>query len=122
MVGWGQAVGLPCLSQITFFCDLLLLYVDREAHFYCRTKHEEGTAGLPDPGLHFGRWWMEPRPAVLICRQRPRRELTTLSRQVASPTSGCPGALEGAQHLPPLLLLGAGHCHRGPGTHLLAHS
>lgn len=35
-------MGLPCLSQISFFCDLLLLYMDGEAHFYWRTKHEEG--------------------------------------------------------------------------------
>ena len=36
VAGWqvgGQAMGLPCLSQITFFCDLLLLYRDGEAHF-----------------------------------------------------------------------------------------
>uniref|UniRef100_A0A8C4PNS5 P2X purinoceptor n=1 Tax=Equus asinus TaxID=9793 RepID=A0A8C4PNS5_EQUAS len=44
--------------SITPFCDLLLLYVDGEAHFYWRTKHEEGAAGL---------------------------ELTALSRQEASP-------------------------------------
>uniref|UniRef100_F7AWH5 Uncharacterized protein n=1 Tax=Equus caballus TaxID=9796 RepID=F7AWH5_HORSE len=77
---WGQA-GVRGLSQagkfglipttltlgtgaarlgITPFCDLLLLYVDGEAHFYWRTKHEEGAAGLPDPGLHFGGWWLEP--------------------------------------------------------------
>lgn len=37
----GQDKGLPCPSQITFFCDLLLLYVDEEAHFYWRTKYEE---------------------------------------------------------------------------------
>lgn len=37
----GQDTGLPCLSQITFFCDLLLLYVDGEAHFYWSTKYEE---------------------------------------------------------------------------------
>ena len=31
MAGWGQAMVLPCLAQITPFCDLLLLYVDGEA-------------------------------------------------------------------------------------------
>lgn len=48
--GWGQDMGLPCLSQITFFCDLLLLYVDGEAHFYWKTKYEEVSCG-PDPPL-----------------------------------------------------------------------
>ncbi|XP_027432339.1 P2X purinoceptor 6 isoform X2 [Zalophus californianus] len=40
----GQDTGLPRLSQITFFCDLLLLYVDEEAHFYWSTKYEEAKA------------------------------------------------------------------------------
>lgn len=34
-----------CLFQVTFLCDLLLLYVDREAHFYWRTKYEEVSCG-----------------------------------------------------------------------------
>lgn len=50
-VGWGQDTGLPCLSQITFFCDMLLLYVDGEAHFYWTTKYEEVSCGpAPPPG------------------------------------------------------------------------
>ncbi|KAK2490382.1 hypothetical protein MC885_009717, partial [Smutsia gigantea] len=40
----GQNPGLPRLPQITFFCDLLLLHVDGEAHFYWRTKYEEAKA------------------------------------------------------------------------------
>lgn len=60
--GWGQDMGLPCLSQITFFCDLLLLYVDGEAHFYWKTKYEEVSCG-PDPPLGaatLGGCWPEP--------------------------------------------------------------
>ncbi|XP_027421878.1 P2X purinoceptor 6 isoform X2 [Bos indicus x Bos taurus] len=40
---WGVGLGTaqPCCPQITFLCDLLLLYVDGEAHFYWRTKYEE---------------------------------------------------------------------------------
>ncbi|XP_053445365.1 P2X purinoceptor 6-like [Nycticebus coucang] len=33
--------GAAWLGTVTFLCDLLLLYVDREAHFYWRTKYEE---------------------------------------------------------------------------------
>ena len=68
--GWqfgGQAMGLPCLSQITSFVTCCCC-AWMEKPISMRTKHEEGAAGLPDPGLHFGGWWMEPRPAVLICR------------------------------------------------------
>ncbi|XP_007953654.2 P2X purinoceptor 6 [Orycteropus afer afer] len=32
------------LGVVTFLCDLLLLYVDGEAHFYWRTKYEEAKA------------------------------------------------------------------------------
>lgn len=37
--------GRSCLFQVTFLCDLLLLYLDREAHFYWRTKYEEVSCG-----------------------------------------------------------------------------
>ncbi|XP_073916613.1 P2X purinoceptor 6 isoform X10 [Castor canadensis] len=36
--------GAAWLGVVTFLCDLLLLYVDREAHFYWRTKYEEAKA------------------------------------------------------------------------------
>lgn len=45
----GQDTDLPRLSQITFFCDLLLLYVDEEAHFYWSTKYEEVSCGPVRP-------------------------------------------------------------------------
>ncbi|XP_014597588.3 P2X purinoceptor 6 isoform X1 [Equus przewalskii] len=90
--------GAAWLGVITFCCDLLLLYVDGEAHFYWSTKYEEAKA--------------------------PKR--TANPEQTGgfpTPTSSCPGALEGARHLPPLLLLGAGRCQQGgPDTHSLAHS
>lgn len=37
--------GRSCFFQVTFLCDLLLLYVDREAGFYWRTKYEEVSCG-----------------------------------------------------------------------------
>uniref|UniRef100_A0A8C3W281 P2X purinoceptor n=1 Tax=Catagonus wagneri TaxID=51154 RepID=A0A8C3W281_9CETA len=39
--------GAAWLGVITFLCDLLLLYVDGQAHFYWRTKYEEGPAPVP---------------------------------------------------------------------------
>ncbi|XP_040107166.1 P2X purinoceptor 6 isoform X2 [Oryx dammah] len=36
--------GAAWLGVITFLCDLLLLYVDGDAHFYWRTKYEEAKA------------------------------------------------------------------------------
>ncbi|XP_029778054.1 P2X purinoceptor 6 isoform X1 [Suricata suricatta] len=36
--------GAAWLGVITFLCDMLLLYVDEEAHFYWRTKYEEAKA------------------------------------------------------------------------------
>ncbi|OBS63534.1 hypothetical protein A6R68_07942, partial [Neotoma lepida] len=36
--------GAAWLGMVTFLCDLLLLYVDREACFYWRTKYEEAKA------------------------------------------------------------------------------
>ncbi|XP_019487637.1 PREDICTED: P2X purinoceptor 6 isoform X2 [Hipposideros armiger] len=38
------ATGAAWLGVITFFCDLLLLYVDGESHFYWMTKYEEAKA------------------------------------------------------------------------------
>ncbi|XP_057620360.1 P2X purinoceptor 6 isoform X4 [Chionomys nivalis] len=37
--------GAAWLGMVTFLCDLLLLYVDREARFYWRTKYEEVSCG-----------------------------------------------------------------------------
>uniref|UniRef100_A0A8C0KHC5 Purinergic receptor P2X 6 n=1 Tax=Canis lupus dingo TaxID=286419 RepID=A0A8C0KHC5_CANLU len=37
--------GAAWLGVITFLCDLLLLYVDEEAHFYWSTKYEEVSCG-----------------------------------------------------------------------------
>uniref|UniRef100_A0A452TBT5 Purinergic receptor P2X 6 n=1 Tax=Ursus maritimus TaxID=29073 RepID=A0A452TBT5_URSMA len=61
---------LPRLSQITFFCDLLLLYVDEEAHFYWSTKYEEVSCG-------------------------PVQTLALAS--FYTPARSCPGVLEGTQ-------------------------
>lgn len=46
--------GRSCLFQVTFLCDLLLLYVDREARFYWRTKYEEVSYGLKSLCLNTG--------------------------------------------------------------------
>lgn len=61
-VGWGPDIGLSCVSQITFICDLLLLYVDGEANFYWMTKYEEVSyRPAPPPGAApLGGCWPEP--------------------------------------------------------------
>ncbi|XP_021107910.1 P2X purinoceptor 6 isoform X3 [Heterocephalus glaber] len=41
---YGIRFNVLVTGQVTFLCDLLLLYVDREAHFYWRTKYEEAKA------------------------------------------------------------------------------
>ncbi|XP_073745687.1 P2X purinoceptor 6 isoform X4 [Callorhinus ursinus] len=41
---YGIRFDILVTGQITFFCDLLLLYVDEEAHFYWSTKYEEAKA------------------------------------------------------------------------------
>ncbi|KAG8521980.1 P2X purinoceptor 6 [Galemys pyrenaicus] len=41
---YGIRFDIVVTGQITFFCDLLLLYVDGEAQFYWRTKYEEAKA------------------------------------------------------------------------------
>ncbi|XP_060050228.1 P2X purinoceptor 6 isoform X7 [Erinaceus europaeus] len=38
---YGIRFDIIVTGQITFFCDLLLLYVDGEAHFYWRIKYEK---------------------------------------------------------------------------------
>ncbi|XP_058388072.1 P2X purinoceptor 6 isoform X2 [Diceros bicornis minor] len=50
--------GVAWLGVITFSCDLLLLYVDGEAHFYWRTKYEE----VPEPSPPL---WPESVPTGL---------------------------------------------------------
>ncbi|KAB0362998.1 hypothetical protein FD754_007154 [Muntiacus muntjak] len=55
--------GAAWLGVITFLCDLLLLYVDGEAHFYWRTKYEE------------------PRPSAIVLRQRLQRGPPAPSRR-----------------------------------------
>ena len=54
-----QDMGLPCLSHITFFCDLLLLYVGRKANFYWISGH--------------------------ICHCYPRAHLENVSGQLPTP-------------------------------------
>ncbi|KAJ8776732.1 hypothetical protein J1605_015321 [Eschrichtius robustus] len=41
---YGIRFDILVTGRITFLCDLLLLYVDGEAHFYWRTKYEEAKA------------------------------------------------------------------------------
>ncbi|XP_072659719.1 P2X purinoceptor 6 isoform X1 [Canis lupus baileyi] len=65
--------GAAWLGVITFLCDLLLLYVDEEAHFYWSTKYEEAKA---------------PKVTTTPEQTKPAS---------APPACGCPGVLEGTQ-------------------------
>ncbi|XP_033614557.1 P2X purinoceptor 6 isoform X1 [Fukomys damarensis] len=57
--------GAAWLGVVTFLCDLLLLYVDREAHFYWRTKYEEAKAPKATANLSWTKpVFTPPSPAV----------------------------------------------------------
>ena len=78
--GVGLDTAQPCCPQITFLCDLLLLYVDGEAHFYWRTKYEEVRCAWGLGAACLG-LWPEPQSAAIIHRQRLQRGPPALSRQ-----------------------------------------
>lgn len=98
----GLGTGLPCLSQITFFCDLLLLYVDEEAHFYWRTKYEEVSHGpVQILGFCYTLEDVGQSPDMMFSfagkgsegDHQPRADRTSF----CTPVHGCPGVLEGTQ-------------------------
>lgn len=79
--------GRSCPFQVTFLCDLLLLYVDREASFYWRTKYEEVSCGLACvPELKsLPEHWVLPHTfggslICCLCRRKLQRQLSTLHR------------------------------------------
>ncbi|XP_062943078.1 P2X purinoceptor 6 isoform X2 [Cynocephalus volans] len=103
-LGTGAAwLGMPCLCQVTFLCDLLLLYVDREAHFYWRTKYEEAkapkaTANSVWNGLAF----TLPSRAAQVPQMGSSSPATAAAADSQTPTPGWP--------------------RPGSGTHSPAHS
>uniref|UniRef100_A0A8C2RY75 P2X purinoceptor n=1 Tax=Capra hircus TaxID=9925 RepID=A0A8C2RY75_CAPHI len=93
--------GAAWLGVITFLCDLLLLYVDGEAHFYWRTKYEEvrwARGAWAPPVRGFG-----PSPDLLpspIGKGSKEDHPARADRAgTHTPARGRPGALEGAQRL-----------------------
>lgn len=79
--GWARGTARPCCPQITFLCDLLLLYVDGEAHFYWRSKYEEVRCARRGLGAACLGPQPEPRPAAVVLRQRLQRGPPTPSRR-----------------------------------------
>ena len=81
---WGVGLGTaqPCCPQITFLCDLLLLYVEGEAHFYWRTKYEEVRCAWGLGAACLG-LWPEPvcchHPQVKAPKRTARPEQTELA-------------------------------------------
>ncbi|XP_036987376.2 LOW QUALITY PROTEIN: P2X purinoceptor 6 [Artibeus jamaicensis] len=88
--------GAAWLGVITFFCDLLLLYVDGEASFYWTTKYEEAEAPKvtanpeqTDLALH-PRTWL---PRCLRGRPAPAPMATAAAgSQTLRPGWPCPGS------------------------------
>ncbi|XP_015331148.1 P2X purinoceptor 6 isoform X1 [Bos taurus] len=74
--------GAAWLGVITFLCDLLLLYVDGEAHFYWRTKYEEVRCAWGLGAACLG-LWPEPvcchHPQVKAPKRTARPEQTELA-------------------------------------------
>ncbi|XP_008561383.1 PREDICTED: P2X purinoceptor 6-like [Galeopterus variegatus] len=95
--------GAAWLGLVTFLCDLLLLYVDREAHFYWRMKYEEAkapkaTANSVWNGLAF----TLPSQAAQVPQMGSSSPATAGAADSQTPTPGWP--------------------RPGSGTHSPAHS
>ncbi|XP_020929701.1 P2X purinoceptor 6 isoform X4 [Sus scrofa] len=88
--------GAAWLGVITFLCDLLLLYVDGQAHFYWRTKYEEVTVGLSSLGALLCLWRMSARALTCCLHLQAKAPKVTASPEPSEPASAprCPAARE----------------------------
>ncbi|XP_069353363.1 P2X purinoceptor 6 isoform X2 [Eulemur rufifrons] len=95
--------GAAWLGVVTFLCDLLLLYVDREAHFYWRTKYEEAKAPKATANSLWSELAFASQARLPKClRQGSAPAPTATAAGSQTPTPGCP--------------------RPGSGTHSPAHS
>ncbi|XP_045391104.1 P2X purinoceptor 6 isoform X2 [Lemur catta] len=92
---YGIRFDILVTGQVTFLCDLLLLYVDREAHFYWRTKYEEAKA----PKATANSLWSELAfasqarlPKCLRQGSAPAPTATAAGSQTPTPGCPCPGS------------------------------
>ncbi|NP_001381622.1 P2X purinoceptor 6 isoform 7 [Homo sapiens] len=92
--------GAAWLGVVTFFCDLLLLYVDREAHFYWRTKYEEAKAPKATANSVWRELALASQARLAECLRRssaPAPTATAAGSQTQTPGWPCPSS---DTHLP----------------------
>ncbi|XP_069353365.1 P2X purinoceptor 6 isoform X4 [Eulemur rufifrons] len=100
---YGIRFDILVTGQVTFLCDLLLLYVDREAHFYWRTKYEEAKAPKATANSLWSELAFASQARLPKClRQGSAPAPTATAAGSQTPTPGCP--------------------RPGSGTHSPAHS
>ncbi|PNJ13912.1 P2X purinoceptor 6 isoform X2 [Pongo pygmaeus] len=92
--------GAAWLGVVTFFCDLLLLYVDREAHFYWRTKYEEAKAPKATTNSVWRELALASQARLAECLRQssaPAPTATAAGSQTQTPRWPCPSS---DTHLP----------------------
>nr|XP_055108308.1 P2X purinoceptor 6 isoform X4 [Symphalangus syndactylus] len=92
--------GAAWLGVVTFFCDLLLLYVDREAHFYWRTKYEEAKAPKATANSVWSELALASQARLAECLRQssaPAPTATAAGSQTQTPGWLCPSS---DTHLP----------------------
>ncbi|XP_055108309.2 P2X purinoceptor 6 isoform X5 [Symphalangus syndactylus] len=92
--------GAAWLGVVTFFCDLLLLYVDREAHFYWRTKYEEAKAPKATANSVWSELALASQARLAECLRQssaPAPTATAAGSQTQTPGWPCPSS---DTHLP----------------------
>uniref|UniRef100_A0A2I3RBZ2 P2X purinoceptor n=1 Tax=Pan troglodytes TaxID=9598 RepID=A0A2I3RBZ2_PANTR len=92
--------GAAWLGVVTFFCDLLLLYVDREAHFYWRTKYEEAKAPKATTNSVWRELALASQARLAECLRQssaPAPMATAAGSQTQTPGWPCPSS---DTHLP----------------------
>uniref|UniRef100_A0A2I2YEX2 ATP receptor n=1 Tax=Gorilla gorilla gorilla TaxID=9595 RepID=A0A2I2YEX2_GORGO len=92
--------GAAWLGVVTFFCDLLLLYVDREAHFYWRTKYEEAKAPKATANSVWRELALASQARLAECLRQssaPAPTATAAGSQTQTPGWPCPSS---DTHLP----------------------
>ncbi|XP_054325099.1 P2X purinoceptor 6 isoform X8 [Pongo pygmaeus] len=97
---YGIRFDILVTGQVTFFCDLLLLYVDREAHFYWRTKYEEAKAPKATTNSVWRELALASQARLAECLRQssaPAPTATAAGSQTQTPRWPCPSS---DTHLP----------------------
>nr|XP_012632109.1 P2X purinoceptor 6 isoform X9 [Microcebus murinus] len=90
---YGIRFDILVTGEVTFLCDLLLLYVDREAHFYWRTKYEEAKAPKATASSLWSRLAFAPQAQLPKClRQGSAPAPTAAGSQTLTLGRPCPGS------------------------------